>query len=142
VAQTYRPAGAVGHKTSRFPTNSRTGATVGITTAAPAANDISQGMGQTGGDDCVLTIATNSSYPAATALTLWLWNSHLGDWVTAGAAAATNTKTFGPRAQDVFTTPEGSIWYLQATTNAPAAGTVSVDGIGFSVTGLTGGALA
>ncbi len=143
MALTYRPAGAVGHKTSRYPTNARTGATVGITTSAPTPlTDVFQGMGQAGADDCVLTVATNSNFPAATALTLWIFNSHLGQWVTAGAATGTNTKTFGPNAQDVFTVPEGAIWYLQSTTNSPAAGTVSVDGIGLSANGLSGGALA
>lgn len=141
MAQTFRPAGAVGHKTTRFPTNSRTGATVGISTAAPSPlSDWTQAMGRSGADDCVLTIATNSSYPATTALTLWIFNSHLGQWVTAGAASGTNTKTFGPNNQDVFTVPEGSMWFLQSTTNSPGAGTVSVDGEGLSAVGLPAGA--
>jgi hypothetical protein len=130
VAVTVRTAGQVAHNVSRW--LSQLGVQVGLTTVAPTTAatglyDPTIAHGLTGSDDCVVSVGTNASFTANTTITLYVWSKFLGQWVTGGATPTRNSIVFGPGALDIFTIPEGSLFYLSGS-NASAAGTIAVDG--------------
>lgn len=100
----------------------------GIGTSPPAVlTDPTLAHGQSGSDDCVLTVAIRNAVVGTTGITLWIFATAMGEWVTAGASSSINTKTFNNGSMDVFVLGEQTKYFLQAT-QVLTDGQIWVDG--------------
>lgn len=125
MAMTMRTANLVAHPPNRvFP--------VALPTAAPSPiTNPNQGHGVTGSDDCILTVAVDSTVSGNTTIYCYFWSATAKQWLKAGAAASVYSKLFEPGSADVFVLPEGVAYYLYGS-QAIAQGLLYVDGQQFN----------
>lgn len=124
MGHTVRVAGTVAQSSSRFIPGGI--GNVAPTTIATGLNNPLIAQGKSGNENCVLTITLRQA-ALSTTITCYLFDTLLQEWVLAGAASGTNSKTFAPGSKDVFVLPEDSLFFLVGSA-AIAAGNIAVDG--------------
>jgi len=104
MAATIRTADKVAHGLTR-------NLPVYLGTAAPTY--ATEPHGVIGADDCILTVALDSTVAQTTNITCWVKSTFANQWFKAGANNGFYQKSFEASGQDVFVLPEGSTYFLQ-----------------------------